>query len=1012
MKKVAKTSAEQGTKIIDTMKRIGASIASAFAVKKIVDFSKTLVNHAANVEAELSQLQATFKRTGKDGYDLTKQAEDMFARVSKSTGILTERLRITGTKGFAQLKGSGLDANTALKSTERFLNLASDAAAYYDISLENAEATIRSFVRGNVSAGDSVGLFTSETQRDSKAVELYGKQFIKLTESQKQMVMLDIAETIYKQSGAIGQASREAEAYTNVSENLKEAWRQLMAVFGSPIMARLIPVMQAVTNKLVTMRDKVTDAKDWLERHAEAVDKLKTALVFASGAILTFIAASAGLKIVKGISTLFTTAVGAISGFRGGLGLLSAMKTPTIFGLIVAALVVGIGLFIRAWNTNEEFRDKVTTAWNTLKTVLSPVIDALMTLVSAFGDLFVALWDRISPALDYLRDGISQAFSAVATFIGNHQTEIINVLTTIVDAITGIVNTVTAIFNGDWKGAWDSFVGVVDNIWSLIEPVLTFLGDGIKNILTGIVSWLSEKWVAFTTAIQTKFDEFKGWLSQKLDVIVGFFANLGTNIKDALSNALGAIADIGRNLVEGLWQGIDNAKDWILDKVKGFGSSVLNGIKKILGIASPSKKTEEMGGYLVQGLSNGIDDEKGGMLDKIKEFGKSILDKFDVDLLQKFKDSSIGKTIMSALGFDVAPVVKQTEDAGTTVVESVETTNKNLLTKIKDWYTQVKRAYDEGFGKWYKSTSQSVQKIATKIKDGLDTAIGYVNGYLAPLFDSIAEYEDTLAQNEIDAMERQLEESKKRHKEELTDAEKQSKEELAILQAQYKQGMISYADYAKRKKTIDSNLSSTKKKQKEDEANDEKALLEKKDALARKQFEANKKTQIANVWVNAAQAIMTSYAQMGWIAGTIASALILATAGVQTANINAQQYTPMLATGGVVDTPTRAIIGEDGAEAVVPLERNTRWIDGLAHSINEKLTTPNTKGYTHNDLSDLVDAIREEIRNLNQDMSDYLSQLLGKDPTLVLDTGVLVGATAKQMDTRLGDISRLRRRGR
>ena len=37
--------------------------------------------------------------------------------------------------------------------------------------------------------------------------------------------------------------------------------------------------------------------------------------------------------------------------------------------------------------------------------------------------------------------------------------------------------------------------------------------------------------------------------------------------------------DIGKNIVQGLWNGINNAKDWVLDKIKGFGESVLNGIK-------------------------------------------------------------------------------------------------------------------------------------------------------------------------------------------------------------------------------------------------------------------------------------------------------------------------------------------------------------------------------------------------------------------------------------------------
>ena len=45
---------------------------------------------------------------------------------------------------------------------------------------------------------------------------------------------------------------------------------------------------------------------------------------------------------------------------------------------------------------------------------------------------------------------------------------------------------------------------------------------------------------------------------------------------------------------------------------------------------------------------------------------------------------------------------------------------------------------------------------------------------------------------------------------------------------------------------------------------------------------------------------------------------------------------PKLARGGIVDSPTYAMIGEAGKEAVMPLERNTGWIDQLADKINSK----------------------------------------------------------------------------
>ena len=46
---------------------------------------------------------------------------------------------------------------------------------------------------------------------------------------------------------------------------------------------------------------------------------------------------------------------------------------------------------------------------------------------------------------------------------------------------------------------------------------------------------------------------------------------------------------------------------------------------------------------------------------------------------------------------------------------------------------------------------------------------------------------------------------------------------------------------------------------------------------------------------------------------------------------------PMLAKGGIVDSPTIAMVGEAGREAVMPLENNTGWITDLANKVAERL---------------------------------------------------------------------------
>jgi len=131
----------------------------------------------------------------------------------------------------------------------------------------------------------------------------------------------------------------------------------------------------------------------------------------------------------------------------------------------------------------------------------------------------------------------------------------------------------------------------------------------------------------------------------------------------------------------------------------------------------------------------------------------------------------------------------------------------------------------------------------------------------------------------------------------------------------------------------------------------------------------------------------------------------------------------LLAKGGVVDKPTPAIFGEDGAEAVVPLEKNTGWIQKVATNLYE--LTVNTQ--SRNDIENIIpkqsealqhqqisvmQILGDKVDRMIDIMSEYFPEFSEKmQHNLVLDTGVLVGATAPAMDRELGYIYKRKTRG-
>ena len=236
---------KQGSKITAAMKKVGVAIAAAFSVKAIVDFTKEIVNCSATVAAEqsaYSQIMGNYADT----------ATQKLKAVADETGITETRLTSSMTSMTAKWKGLGYGVEEATTYATRGLTMAADASAFWDMSLDESVSHLNSFINGSYEGGEAIGLFANDTQMAMYAVEQglisSTKEWANLDEATKQATRLDYAENMMEQSGALGQAAKEAGQYANVQANLTEEWRQFKAQIGTPILNNIvIPAMKVLT---------------------------------------------------------------------------------------------------------------------------------------------------------------------------------------------------------------------------------------------------------------------------------------------------------------------------------------------------------------------------------------------------------------------------------------------------------------------------------------------------------------------------------------------------------------------------------------------------------------------------------------------------------------------------------------------------------------------------------------------------------------------------------------------
>ena len=220
--------------VLEAAKKIGAAI---------LDIGGDAIEAAAEVRAANAQFEQTFG-------ELEGTATAALRAVSDETGIAATRLKSGYTALYAFTKSVGGDTATALNIAQRAMNAAADSAAYYDRTVEEATETLMSFMKGNYANDAALGIAATETTRNAKANELYARSFQELTEAQKVDVLLSMVEAGNKASGALGNAAREAQEWTNVTGELSEAWKQILASLGSPVLEAVTPMLRGITDVL------------------------------------------------------------------------------------------------------------------------------------------------------------------------------------------------------------------------------------------------------------------------------------------------------------------------------------------------------------------------------------------------------------------------------------------------------------------------------------------------------------------------------------------------------------------------------------------------------------------------------------------------------------------------------------------------------------------------------------------------------------------------------------------
>ena len=158
--------------------------------------------------------------------------------------------------------------------------------------------------------------------------------------------------------------------------------------------------------------------------------------------------------------------------------------------------------------------------------------------------------------------------------------------------------------------------------------MLTKAKEVMNNMVTGIVNIVKDIPEKIYNNISAAVTKVATWGTEVKNKAVEGMENVITGITDTFKDIGSTFAGFGKNMVEGIWNGISNTTQWIKDKISGWVGNVTDFLKGLFGIASPSKlMRDEIGVYLAQGIGVGFSDEIDSVNKMIED---SVPQEFDV----------------------------------------------------------------------------------------------------------------------------------------------------------------------------------------------------------------------------------------------------------------------------------------------------------------------------------------------------------------------------------------------
>ena len=301
--------------------------------------------------------------------------------------------------------------------------------------------------------------------------------------------------------------------------------------------------------------------------------------------------------------------------------------------------------------------------------IVAAIIDVLAELPGLIGEVFAEIvtdlveWGQqmLSNASTAMSNMLSQVNSIIQELPGKIWTHLVNAVNKVIawgqqmlsnasTAMSNMLSKVSGIIQELPGKIWTHLVNTVNKVVAWGQQMVSNASTAASNMLSKVSSTLQQLpgkvWDYLSQAAQ----KVVTWGTQLAQKGAAAATQLFNSIVNGLSSLPSKMAEIGSNIVSGIWNGISSGWNWLTNKVSNLANSLLDAAKDALGIHSPSKEfADEVGRWIMPGVGKGLDKSMPATLKDMKAKAGELVSAMRAEMSASVGQLSVGASHAAGL---------------------------------------------------------------------------------------------------------------------------------------------------------------------------------------------------------------------------------------------------------------------------------------------------------------------------------------------------------------------------